>query len=273
MTAGRGITRGPGVCDDGAVSTGSGWIHAGCGGRVVFDLGEGYCTGCEAEGLTDIVARLAAVTAERDQALSDRDAACSGQVAVGTGYGRVCVERDQARAGQASGPCTLRVELSGSDEAITDSVVLSSALEEYGARERDRERYDGDESRARFAESAERLLAAVESAWEEEAAPGEGIRGAQERAWANKVAKGFNTSDVPLEFCLLSGEVAEAFDAWRRGGDGLGGELADVFIYLAGVARMTGIDLEAEIGAKLDVVEARTYVRLPNGTPVKEETS
>jgi hypothetical protein len=42
------------------------------------------------------------------------------------------------------------------------------------------------------------------------------IRSAQRAAWANKLAKGFNTTGVPLEFCLLSGEVAEAFDAWRR---------------------------------------------------------
>ena len=33
---------------------------------------------------------------------------------------------------------------------------------------------------------------------------------AQGRAWANKVAKGFNTTDVPMEFCLLLEEVAEA---------------------------------------------------------------
>ena len=42
------------------------------------------------------------------------------------------------------------------------------------------------------------------------------IRSAQKRAWQNKVAKGFNTTDVPLEFCLLQGEMAEAFDAWRK---------------------------------------------------------
>jgi len=43
------------------------------------------------------------------------------------------------------------------------------------------------------------------------------IRSAQKLAWQNKVAKGFNTTDVPLEFCLLQGEMAEAFDAWRKG--------------------------------------------------------
>ncbi len=63
----------------------------------------------------------------------------------------------------------------------------------------------------------------------------------------NKVAKGFNTTDVPLEFCLLQGEMAEAFDAWRKGRDHLGEELADVAIYLLSLAEMTGVDLQDEI--------------------------
>lgn len=96
-------------------------------------------------------------------------------------------------------------------------------------------------------------------------------RDAQARAWANKVAKGFNTADVPMEFGLLVEEVGEAFSAWRKGQSGLGGELADVAIFLLGLAQMTGVDLEAEIAAKLAVNEARAYMRLPNGTPVKRD--
>jgi hypothetical protein len=38
------------------------------------------------------------------------------------------------------------------------------------------------------------------------------IRSGQKRAWATKVVKGFSTTDVPLEFCLLQGGIAEAFD-------------------------------------------------------------
>ena len=93
-------------------------------------------------------------------------------------------------------------------------------------------------------------------------------RGAQARAWANKVAKGFNTTDVPMEFMLLTEEIGEAFSAWRKGSPGVGGELADVAIFLLGLAQMTGVDLEAEIEAKLAVNKARAYVRLPNGTLV-----
>ena len=70
------------------------------------------------------------------------------------------------------------------------------------------------------------------------------IRSAQKLAWENKVAKGFNTTDVPLEFCLLQGEIAEAFDAWRQGREDVGEELADVAIYLLSLAEMTGIDLQ-----------------------------
>ena len=96
-------------------------------------------------------------------------------------------------------------------------------------------------------------------------------REAQARAWANKLAKGFNTTDVPLEFALLVEEVGEAFSAWRKGRPDLGGELADVAIFLLGLAQMTGVDLAAEVDAKLTLNEARTYGPLPNGTLVKRE--
>lgn len=96
------------------------------------------------------------------------------------------------------------------------------------------------------------------------------IRSAQKLAWENKLAKGFNTTDVPLEFCLLSGEVAEAFDAWRKGRPQAAEELADVAIYLLGLAEMTGADLQEAVEAKLAVNEARVYRRLPNGVSVKD---
>jgi NTP pyrophosphatase (non-canonical NTP hydrolase) len=97
------------------------------------------------------------------------------------------------------------------------------------------------------------------------------IRSAQKRAWQNKVAKGFNTTDIPLEFCLLQGEMAEAFDAWRKGRDDLGEELADVAIYLLGLAEMTGIDLQDEIEAKMARNAARVYQRLPNGALARSQ--
>jgi hypothetical protein len=95
------------------------------------------------------------------------------------------------------------------------------------------------------------------------------IRSAQRLAWGNKVGKGFNTTDVPLEFCLLQGEMAEAFDAWRKGRADVAEELADVAIYLLSLAEMLGIDLQDAVEAKLAKNAARTYEPLPNGTLVK----
>ena len=96
------------------------------------------------------------------------------------------------------------------------------------------------------------------------------IRSAQRIAWENKLAKGFNTTDVPLEFCLLSGEVAEAFDAWRKDRPHVAEELADTAIFLLGLAEMLGVDLQEAVEAKLAVNEARAYRQLPNGVLVKD---
>jgi NTP pyrophosphatase (non-canonical NTP hydrolase) len=98
------------------------------------------------------------------------------------------------------------------------------------------------------------------------------IRSVQELAWENKLAKGFNTTDVPLEFCLLNGEVAEAFDAWRKGRPDLAEELADALIFLVSLAQMVGADLEEAVEAKLAKNAARAYQPLPNGVLVKSWT-
>ena len=95
------------------------------------------------------------------------------------------------------------------------------------------------------------------------------VREIQRRAYGNKIAKGFNTTDVPMEFGLTMEELGEAFSAWRKGNRDLGGELADVVIFLAGLAEITGVDLQAEVERKLALNEARAYEFLPNGTPVK----
>jgi NTP pyrophosphatase (non-canonical NTP hydrolase) len=89
------------------------------------------------------------------------------------------------------------------------------------------------------------------------------IRSCQKLAWENKVVKNFNTTDVPLEFCLLQGEVAEAFDAWRKGRSDVGEELADVAIYLLGLAEMLGVELQEEVAAKLAKNTDRIYRPLP----------
>jgi NTP pyrophosphatase (non-canonical NTP hydrolase) len=94
------------------------------------------------------------------------------------------------------------------------------------------------------------------------------LRTAQRAIWRNKKSKRFNTTDVPLEICLLQGEVAELFDAWRKKQPTVGEELADVAIYLLGLAQMLDVDLESEIIRKMAINQHRTYVKR-NGVLVK----
>ena len=81
----------------------------------------------------------------------------------------------------------------------------------------------------------------------------------QKDIWQNKLNKGFNTTDVNKEFCLLYGEVAEAYDAWKKKKDDLNEELADVAIYLLSLSEMLGFDLAYEIEKKVSKNEKRVY--------------
>lgn len=81
----------------------------------------------------------------------------------------------------------------------------------------------------------------------------------QKNIWQNKLNKGFNTTDVNKEFCLLYGEVAEAYEAWRKKKEDLNEELADIAIYLMGLSEMLGFDLEDEIEKKVSKNEKRVY--------------
>lgn len=94
------------------------------------------------------------------------------------------------------------------------------------------------------------------------------IRSAQKMAWDNKLDKGFNTTDVALEFGLLTAEVGEAFTAWRKRLPDFGEELADVFLYLAALAEMNGVDLQTEVQSKLDKNTKRVYERDGNGVQI-----
>lgn len=92
----------------------------------------------------------------------------------------------------------------------------------------------------------------------------------QKEIYQNKVDKGFNTTDVNKEFCLLYGEVGEAYDAYRKGKDDLGEELADIAIYLLGLSEILGKDLEEEIKNKVQINNNRKYKDV-NGTKIKIE--
>lgn len=85
------------------------------------------------------------------------------------------------------------------------------------------------------------------------------LREAQKAVYKNKIDKGFNVTDVNKEFCLLYGEVAEAYDAWRKKQADVGEELADVAIYLLGLSEILGVDLAAAIEAKMKINQNREY--------------
>lgn len=95
------------------------------------------------------------------------------------------------------------------------------------------------------------------------------IGSAQKLAWENKNLKGFNTTDVALEFGLLNAEVGEAFTAWRKGLPDLGEELADVFLYLTALAEMNGVDLDSEVARKIEKNTRRTYARNEHGAQIR----
>ncbi|MBD5144632.1 MAG: hypothetical protein HDT21_01735 [Ruminococcus sp.] len=80
----------------------------------------------------------------------------------------------------------------------------------------------------------------------------------QKEIYQNKLNKGFNVTDVNMEFCLLYGEIAEAYEAWRKKTN-IGEELADIAIYLMGLSEILGIDLESEIEKKAAINKDRVY--------------
>jgi len=83
-----------------------------------------------------------------------------------------------------------------------------------------------------------------------------------------KKRHGFNTTDIEQEFCRLYGEVGEAYDAYYKGLDTFGEELADVAIFLMGIAEIEGIDLEEEILKKVEKNKNREYIRNAKGNMI-----
>lgn len=71
----------------------------------------------------------------------------------------------------------------------------------------------------------------------------------QKAIYQNKIDHQFNVTNIEKEFLALYGEIGEAFDAYRKQQE-VGEELADVAIYLLGLAEILSIDLEAEIHKK-----------------------
>ncbi len=85
------------------------------------------------------------------------------------------------------------------------------------------------------------------------------LKEAQKQIYQNKVDKHWNVSDIEKELCLMQGEIAEFYEAYRKRLPTLGEELADVAIYLLGIAEILHVDLEAEIRRKMSVNQHRRY--------------
>lgn len=84
----------------------------------------------------------------------------------------------------------------------------------------------------------------------------------------NKKEHGFNTTDIKFELLLLYGEVNELFQAWLKDDDqNIGEELADVAIFLLGIAEILDKDFGVEIIEKMKVNKNRIY---RNGNKVNE---
>ena len=89
----------------------------------------------------------------------------------------------------------------------------------------------------------------------------------QKEVMENKQKHGWSVR-IPEEFCYLYGEVGEAYDAWLKKKDDLGGELADVALYLMSIAETLGFSLEDEIVKKMEINKHRVY-KIIDGKEVK----
>ena len=93
----------------------------------------------------------------------------------------------------------------------------------------------------------------------------------QKDIYKNKLDKGFNVTDINKEFCLTYGEMAEAYEAWRKKQTDVGEEIADVVIYLLGLSEILNVDLENEILKKVNKNKHRQYKIIDGvNTRVKE---
>ena len=92
----------------------------------------------------------------------------------------------------------------------------------------------------------------------------------QKEVYQNKLDHNFNVTDINLEFCLTYGELAEAYEAWLKKEGDVGEEMADVIIFLMGIAEILHIDLGDKIIKKIEKNKNRKNKRV-NGVLVKEE--
>ena len=83
----------------------------------------------------------------------------------------------------------------------------------------------------------------------------------QKEVMRNKIEKGFNTTDVAIEFCRAHEELSEAFSKFNKNQDGVAEEFADVAIFLLGICEILGYDLEKELTEKIQKNKERKYIK------------
>ncbi len=81
----------------------------------------------------------------------------------------------------------------------------------------------------------------------------------QKEVMRNKLEKGFNTTDVALEFCRAHEELSEAFSKFNKNQGGVAEEFADVAVFLLGMSEILGFDLEKELVLKIEKNKNRKY--------------
>ncbi len=92
----------------------------------------------------------------------------------------------------------------------------------------------------------------------------------QREVMRNKIEKGFNLTNVALEFCRAHEELSEAFSKHNKNQPGVAEEFADVMIFILGMCEKFGFDLEKELVAKIEKNKKRKYVKgkSPDGNDV-----
>lgn len=96
------------------------------------------------------------------------------------------------------------------------------------------------------------------------------LKALQAEVLRNKVEKGFNTTDISMEFCRAYEELSEAYAKASKREDGVGEEFADVVIFLLGMCEILDIDLESELVAKIAKNKNRKYQKMksPDGKDI-----
>src|SRR6185295_17978678 len=96
------------------------------------------------------------------------------------------------------------------------------------------------------------------------------LKALQKEVMRNKVEKGFNLTNVALEFCRAHEELSEAFSKHNKNQGGVAEEFADVMIFILGMCEAMGFDMEKELVSKIEKNKNRKYKKekSPDGKDV-----